>query len=129
MKQGEKFEISFEMTDIVYEGFMKIFNDKNPLHTDEKYAKNKGFKSKVMHGNILGGFLSYFIGECLPDKNVIIYSQEIKYRKPVYIHNILKLFAETGEVFESVKTIEIKFYFENEENIKVASGKIQIGYI
>jgi 3-hydroxybutyryl-CoA dehydratase len=129
MKQGEIFEKYFDVTPEVYKAFTDIFNDKNPLHTDELYAKSKGFDSMVMHGNILGGFLSYFIGECLPEKNVIIHSQSIKYRRPVYLNDRLKLTGYVEGVYESVKTIEIKFSFLNQNNIKVASGTIQISNI
>jgi acyl dehydratase len=38
------------------------------LHIDDDYARSKGFKQKVMHGNILCGFLSRFVGELLPVK-------------------------------------------------------------
>ena len=129
MKQGEIFEKYFDVTTEVYKSFTDIFNDKNPLHTDELYAKSKGFDSRVMHGNILGGFLSYFIGECLPEKNVIIHSQSIKYRRPVYLNDRLKLTGYVEGVYDSVKTIEIKFSFLNQNNIKVASGTIQISNI
>ena len=129
MQQGEVIEKYFDLTDDVYKAFTDIFNDKNPLHTDEKYARSKGFDGRVMHGNILGGFLSCFIGECLPEKNVIIHSQSIKYRRPVYLHDRLKLTGYIEGVFESVKTIEIKFSFLNQNNIKVASGTVQISNI
>lgn len=129
LKEGDIIEKIFTVSDEVYQGFISVFNDRNPLHTDEAYAIEKGFKSRVMHGNILGGFLSYLIGECLPEKNIIIHSQEIRYRRPVYLHDKLKLTAEVIQVSESVKTIEIKFQFENQDNVKVALGKIQIGYI
>ena len=129
MKQGAKFERFFDVSEYVYNGFIKTFNDKNPLHTDEKYAKEKGFEAKVMHGNILGGFLSYFIGECLPEKNIIIHSQQIKFRRPVYLNDKLKLHGEITGAYESVNALEIEFYFENQENVKVATGSIRIGYI
>ena len=129
MKQGEIFEKYFDVSDEVHKAFTDIFKDKNPLHTDEQYAKSKGFEGRVMHGNILGGFLSYFIGECLLEKNVIIHSESIKFRRPVYLHDRLKLVGEVEEIFESVKTIDIKFYFENQNNIKVASGTVQISNI
>jgi 3-hydroxybutyryl-CoA dehydratase len=86
---GDKFKEKFVLNGDVYNGFISLFNDKNPLHTDEVFALDKGFKGKVMHGNILNGFLSRFIGECLPVKNVIIHSQEIQYKNPAYLNDDL----------------------------------------
>lgn len=126
--KGAIFEANFTVSETVYNGFISIFNDQNPLHTNEQFARDKGFESKVMHGNILGGFLSYFIGESLPTKNVIIHSQEIKYTKPVYLNDELLLIATVNEVYESVNAIEFKYNFLKKENMAVvAKGKIQIG--
>jgi len=129
MNKGDLFTCPFKISPDIYEAFISIFKDKNPLHTDEKFAVSKGFTSKVMHGNILNGFLSYFIGECLPVKDVLIQTQEIKYLKPVYINDQLTLHAEIEEVYESVNTIDFKYYFENRDKVKVAKGKIQIGLL
>ena len=129
MNKGDIFKNKFKISKNIYDGFIKLFDDKNPLHTDEVFAQSKGFKSRVMHGNILGGFLSYFIGECLSTKNVIIHSQEIKYFKPVYLNELVSLNAEIIGIYKSVNVIEFKFYFENEQSNKIAKGKIQIGII
>ena len=126
---GDKFKEKFTVTDKVYNGFIKIFRDKNPLHIDDKFALVKGFKSKVMHGNILNGFLSYFIGECLPTKDVIIHSQEIQFKKPVYLGDELDLIVQVVAVYKSVNAVECKFVFKSKEAITVAKGKFQIGVL
>jgi 3-hydroxybutyryl-CoA dehydratase len=128
LNPGDGFREEFIVNESVYQSFIKTFSDRNPLHTDEKYAKEHGFRSIVMHGNILGGFLSYFVGERLPIKNIIIHKQEMKFYNPVYLNDKLFLEAKVDEVFESVNAIEIKFKF-SKDNQKVAAGTIQIGII
>ena len=113
MNQGDKIKLNFVVDEETYKGFITVFKDNNPLHTNTEYAISKGFKERVMHGNILNGFLSYFIGECLPTKDVIIHSQEIKFSKPVYINDKLEFEAEVEEVYESVKALKFKFFFKN----------------
>lgn len=125
--QGDKIKLKFVIDEGVYKGFITVFKDTNPLHTNKEYAVSKGFKECVMHGNILNGFLSYFIGECLPTKDVIIHSQQINFSKPVYLNDKLEFEAEVDEIYESVKVIKFKFYFKNEEGKSVAKGNIQIG--
>ena len=129
LKLGEIFNNSFIVSNETYSGFIKLFKDENPLHTNEVFAVNKGFKGKVMHGNILNGFLSFFIGECLPVKNVIIHSQEIKFKNAVYLNDILQFKAEVTGIYESVNAIEFKYDFINQETKTVAKGKIQIGLL
>lgn len=129
MIKGTTYQQEYKVDESVYSGFINTFKDNNPLHTDEQFAKDKGFRSRVMHGNILNGFISNFIGECLPSKDVIIHSQQIKFAKPVYLNDTLQLIMEVEDYFESVKTVEFKYYFENQEKVKVAKGKISIGII
>lgn len=113
----------------IYQGFISIFKDYNPLHLDKEFAISKGFKDKVMHGNILNGFLSYFIGECLPVKNVIIHTQDIKYYNPIYLGDEILFCAEVVNYIESVNVVQIKFTFSRTDVKKIATGNIQIGLI
>ncbi len=129
MNHGDQYKVDFKLTDKIYQGFINLFEDRNCLHTDHSYAVSKGFDDVVMHGNILNGFLSYFIGECLPIKNVMIHSQDIKYSKPVYCQDDLTFFAVVTDVISSVSVVILSFYFENQNNIKVAKGKVQIGVL
>lgn len=126
-KQGDTYTRQFTVSEGVYNGFLNTFEDRNPLHTNEHYALEKGFPGRVMHGNILNGFLSYFIGECLPTKDVIIHSQSIQFNKPVFLNDILGFEAQVAEIIESVKVIHFKFTFKNAEGKRVARGEIQIG--
>jgi len=82
-----------------------------------------------MHGNILGGFLSHLVGEVLPTKDVIIQTQTIHFRRPVYLNDELALTAVVADVFESVNSVELKFTFTNARDERVATGSIQIGIL
>jgi len=129
MKTGDQFTHTFTVTENIYNGFIGLFNDQNPLHTNTTFAKGKGFRDKVMHGNILNGFVSYFVGEMLPTKDVIIMQQEIKFPLPVYMNDELQFTAQVKEEFESVNAVEFTFSFKNADNKTVAKGKILIGKI
>lgn len=123
---NQNFQHQFTIDSTVYEGFKEIFQDRNALHTDEEFAKEKGFAGKVMHGNILNGFISYFIGELLPFEQVMILSQTINFKNPVYLNDILDFEATVIEQSDAVKVDMIKFKFVNSSLKVVASGKIQI---
>ncbi len=129
MKPGDTFTQHFELSAEVYSVFTKVFKDRNPLHTDTDFAKDHGFKGIVMHGNALGGFLSYFVGECLPQKNVIIQKQDMQFSKPVFLGDKITLIAFITDYFESVNSYEFKYRFQNEQGEKVCSGKLLIGIL
>jgi 3-hydroxybutyryl-CoA dehydratase len=126
---GNVYEELFVVSDEVYHGFTQLFRDRNPLHTDPVFAREKGFDGVVMYGNILNGFLSFFIGECLPEKNVIIHSQEIQFKNAVYLNDRLAFKAVITGVYESVNAVEFKYEFRNSGSKIVAKGKFQIGIL
>jgi acyl dehydratase len=125
-KVGDEFNSKFKISKDIYDGFVNIFNDKNPMHVDIDFAKNYGYSEIVMHGNILNGFISHFIGEQLPIKNIVILSQDIKFNNPVYLNDLLQFNASVFEIYESVNVVNFKFKFTNKKNITVANGKVQI---
>ena len=128
LNTGDKFVEHFIVSTEIYQGFMAIFKDRHPLHTNGHYAQMRGFRSEVMHGNILNGFLSYFIGECLPDRELMIISQEIRYQRPVYLGDLLILQAEVADIHHSVNVFDFACKFRNEVDGKiVASARINVG--
>lgn len=126
---GDTFRHKFKIDESLYNGFQSLFKDRNPLHTDKQFASSYGFRDVVMYGNLLGGFISYFIGECLPQKNVIIHSQTIHYYKPVYLGDQLMFEAQVRDIHESVNAIDFDFIFRNSDEQRIAKGKIQIGIL
>jgi 3-hydroxybutyryl-CoA dehydratase len=126
---GQTFKRTFTLTPTVYEGFLATFGDRHPLHTDAEFARSKGFSNKVMHGNILNGFVSYFVGECLPSKDVMLHKQEIRFRRPVYLDQVLDFEAELVHHSEAVGVLEFTFGFKNGAGEAVATGKLQVGVL
>ena len=126
---NENYTHTFTITQETYQQFQLCSNDKNPLHTNEEFAKSKGFTNKVMYGNILNTFLSFFIGECLPTKNVIIHHQEIYFKNPIYMNKKLEFVASVSGIFEAVNAIEFKYKFIKPGGKIAAKGLIQIGVL
>ena len=126
---GDSFVEYFTVSPDVHSGFIALFHDRHPLHTDTAYAVSLGFEGIVMHGNILNGFLSYFVGRCLPEPDVMILRQEIKFSRPVFLNDRLKLDVRVVDVHESVGLIELGCKFSNTDGKQVASAKIDVAKI
>ncbi len=122
-----KIVIPFQITNDIYKSFQLCSGDMNPLHTDLEFAKQKGFKTCVMYGNILNGFVSYAVGMKLPTPDVMIQTQDILFKNPVFMNEKLEMTIETYEVHESVNVVMFKFKFVNELKKIVAKGHVQIG--
>lgn len=128
MQVGDEFHFDFLIDEKIHAGFIAVFDDRNALHVDDVYAQGKGFPAKVMHGNILNGFLSRFVGELLPVKNTIIHTMGINFRRPCHLNDLVTLHATIVEVHESVDVYVFKYTFQVGEKI-VAMGNLQVGLL
>ena len=125
----ELYKEQFTVTQDTYDHFQLCSNDRNPLHTDEAFARDKGFPERVMYGNILNAFLSYFVGECLPTKDVVIHTQKIEFKNPVFMNEPLDFEAKVSGVFNAVNAVEFKYRFIKSDSKVAAKGTIQIGIL
>ena len=85
LKEGLKESFSKKISDQDLTKFAQVSSDFNPIHFDEKYAKNTVFKKTVVHGMLTASFISAIIGERLPGNGTIYLSQSIKFHKPVIV--------------------------------------------
>lgn len=128
VKEGTKFVHEFKITKNITDLFIEVSQDRNPLHVDNDFSISKGFKNKVAHGNIQNCFLSYFVGEIFPIKEVMIISQTIKFKNPIYENDLLFFESIVMRFVKSVSVYELKFNFKNSTKI-VSSGDIMIKVI
>lgn len=126
-------QYTYKVTPDVYYSFQRCSNDYNPLHTDKAFAERKGFEGCVMYGNILNAFISHFVGMLLPNREVMIQSQDINFHKPVYLNDEILLEAGIDTVSEAVNIINYKLKFrrikDGEKPELVAKGHVQIGLL
>jgi len=127
---GKKYYRELIVTEDIMSGFKNISGDNNPLHVDENYAKSRGFEGKVAYGNILGAMVSALVGMSLGTEEVMLVSQSLNFRKPVFIGDKINLCATVSNISEAAGIIELSMNFtvtrKNGKNEKAASGKCQV---
>ncbi len=122
---------TYQITPEVYFSFQRCSNDFNPLHTDEIFAGTKGYGGRVMYGNILNAFISHFVGMLLPTRDVMILTQNINFRKPLFMNDEVLLEASIEEVSDAAGYVLYKLKFKRlgAKNELVASGHVRVGLI
>lgn len=125
---NSKFSYIYTTNETVYHALINVFHDESPIHIDEEYAKAAGFTGRVMHGAILQGFLSHFIGMHFPGKRSLILSVNLNYRRPSYLGDKIQLNACVKQKVETGQVVVLEVKFLNIESQEVlASGKVQVG--
>ena len=91
LKIGYSKSLKQKVTDKMVTEFAKITGDYNKVHLDEEYASKTIFKHRIAHGFLYGSFISKMLGTKFPGNGTVYQFQEMKFLKPVYINDILKV--------------------------------------
>lgn len=127
IEEGLVVEREYQLDASVYDAFLNAFADHSPLHVDDAYARASGFQGRVMHGAILNGFLSHFIGMHFPGRRALWLSVDLRYLKPSYLNDRLRLLARVIQKVESQRILVINITFHNQtQNLTAARGRIQV---
>ena len=91
LKIGYSKSLKQKVTDKMVTEFARITGDSNKVHLDEEYASRTMFKQRIAHGFLYGSFISKMLGTKFPGNGTVYQFQEMKFLKPVYINDILKV--------------------------------------
>lgn len=98
MKESYKIEeitpgMSASMSHLITEEdvrkFADISGDHNPVHLDEEYAKQSRYGRRIAHGLFSASFFSGLFGTKLPGRGCVYAAQNLKFRRPVYIGDMV----------------------------------------
>lgn len=74
--------------------YADLTGDYNPIHWNDIYAKQTFFKNRIVHGMLLGGYISKVLGTVLPGEGCIYLKQEMIFLKPVYVNEYITIRVE-----------------------------------
>lgn len=125
----ENAEVShrYLIDEAAYQALISEFGDRSPLHVSDEYARAAGFAGRVMHGAILQGFLSHFVGMRFPGRKSLILSVSLNYHRPSYFGDVVDLTARVSRKVEIGQVVVLEVRFTNAASgALVASGKAQV---
>lgn len=82
---GMSASYSQTITDADVKTFAGLSGDHNPVHLDDIYAENSRYKKRIAHGLISASFFSALFGTKLPGKGCVYVSQNLNFKRPVYL--------------------------------------------
>ena len=110
---SKQFQVT--ITESLVNNFAKVSGDYSPIHMDENYAQLTSFKRRVVHGMLLASFLSRVDGMYLPGKHALYFSQNIEFRNPCFIDDIVTVSSKVIDKSESTKILKIESEITNQE--------------
>ncbi len=125
MSESFTTKITFEMMD----SFRAISGDINPLHNDKTFANEYGFNDRVVFGMLTSSFLSTLAGVYLPGEKSLIHEVDVKFKKPVFVGDVLTVKGEVSEINTDFRVFTMKVTMINQKDEKVLRGSMRIGFL
>ena len=129
LAQGKEFSFEKKISSSDVDMFARLTGDNSPLHMEDRFARKRGFKSRVVHGGLLVGCISQLVGVYFPGENSVIQTLNIKFSHPAYIGDVLKIHSIIDQISESMGTIILKLAITNQNTGQVLlKSKVQVGF-
>ena len=127
IRPGDFAEIKKKMTLEMVKNFAIISGDYNPVHLDEKYASKSRYKKQIIHGLMATSLFSGLFGTKLPGEGCVYKSQNIRFKRPIYINDLVTARIEVISVelkskvisFETKGLVNKKIMIDGESEIFV----------
>ena len=111
------------------EAFAALTGDINPLHMDDGFAVSRGFERRVVHGALLGGYVSRLVGVFLPGRNCLLQSIRLKFLKPAYVGDEIEVMAIVTQVSRAVAVMVVDVAINRvADGERLATGSVQAGF-
>lgn len=121
------FEVIVEDTDIDH--FADLSGDRSPLHMDDAFARERGFRGRVVHGAYLVGLASRMLGMHLPGENCLLQTMQMKFAAPTYSGTLVRLTGVVDQISEAARAVVVKLSVADAVSGGIlASGKASIGF-
>jgi acyl dehydratase len=105
--------------------FGELSGDLNPLHTDDAFARRKGFEGAVVYGALLIAKVSELIGMRLPGKNSVWASLSVDFLKPLYVGQAAELEAVVARTSPSTGLVELRLTLRRDEQ-RLLKGRAEV---
>ena len=103
--------------------FSELSGDRAPLHTDHEFATKHGFGGTVVHGALLGSYVSQLVGMFLPGPLSVMERMDLGFRRPCIAPCELHLRARVRQVSEAVASVVMDVTVSDANEQVFASGK------
>ncbi len=129
LKQGDTVRWRHEVTADEVDSFARLSGDVNPLHLDDAFGRQHGFRGRVVHGALMSAFISRVLGTELPGPGCLWLSQTMRFARPVYIADPIEVVVRVVHKSESLRTLVLETTVENLRGETVLEGEAKVAVL
>lgn len=123
---GQSDQLTRTLTEADIRAFAEVSGDHNPAHLDADYAAGTPFKHVIGHGMWTASLISCLLGTQLPGLGTIYLSQNLSFRRPVYVGDTLTVTATVKEKVTEKKHVILDCQVTNQHGDTVLKGDAKV---
>lgn len=120
---GDSASFTKTITECDVYNFAGVTGDMNPIHINQKFAKNTQFGNRIAHGILSLGFISNVLGTKLPGPGSIYAKQSCQFMKPVYIGDTVTATVKVVNKDEVKNRVWLETFCTNQKGEVVLEGE------
>lgn len=126
LRVGDVASWTHVLTAAELDAFTTLSGDDNPLHVDDSYARQQGFRGRVVHGMLLGAFLSRVVGTVLPGPGALWLSQSIRWARAAYVEDRIEIEVRVTHLSSALRTVVLDTTIRNQRDVVLLKGEAKI---
>ncbi|RLL84379.1 enoyl-CoA hydratase [Mesotoga sp. H07pep.5.4] len=120
---GQSFSTRRRITAEMVDSFANLTGDRNPVHTDEKFARKSRFGRRIAHGMLSVGIISAILGNEFPGPGSIYMKQEVRFLKPIFLEEEVLITIEILEIKVEKKRLSVRTTVEKNNGEMAVDGE------
>jgi 3-oxoacyl-[acyl-carrier protein] reductase len=108
------------------DAFAALSGDDNPLHLEDAFARTHGFRGRVVHGMLLGAWLSRVVGTVFPGPGVLWLSQSMRFSRAVYVGDRVEVVVRVRHKARALRTLVLETVVLGPDGEAVLSGEAKM---
>ena len=111
-----------EVTEKEVYAFAQLSGDQSPIHMDSSAARLEGFAGAVVHGMLLGSYVSAGIGMDLPGPGAVLKSMNLDFRRPAIYPCWIEIKLSVVKYVASVRFLKLEIEIKGSGIEPLATG-------
>jgi 3-hydroxybutyryl-CoA dehydratase len=122
-QRGQRASLAKTITEADVRTYAELIGDRNPLHTDEEFARRSRFGRRTVHSTFSGDLVSAVLGNQLPGPGSVYLSQQTEFLAPIYLGDTITATVEVISWRPDKRIITLKTDCHKQDDTQVVTGK------
>lgn len=123
LQVGDAATVQRTITERDIELFAEVTGDRNPVHLDDRFARQTRFGRRIAHGMLGASLISAVLANELPGPGTIYLSQTLQFTAPIYLNDTVTVHVTVTKIREDKPIVTLETLCINQHGEIVIRGE------